>query len=100
MHIFCLSLPVSGLTISDEDAFCDTLEDVVTSVKRNGVAMKGNSIDHLLSIKLLTNHYSLLTAVCYKCTCTFTYFLEVHIISTTKDGMSIDIIEKLVVTFI
>lgn len=32
---------LSGVNLSDEDAFSDTLEDVVTSVKRNGVAMKG-----------------------------------------------------------
>ncbi|KAL9971463.1 hypothetical protein ACROYT_G017628 [Oculina patagonica] len=35
-------LNLSGLNLGDEDTFCDTLEDVVTSVKRNGVAMKGN----------------------------------------------------------
>lgn len=35
-------LNLSGLNLSDEDTFSDTLEDVVTSVKRNGVAMKGN----------------------------------------------------------
>lgn len=31
----------SGLNLSDEDTFSDTLEDVVTSVKRNGAAIKG-----------------------------------------------------------
>ena len=40
-NILCLSVTVSGVNLSDEDTFSDTLEDVVTSVKRNGVAMKG-----------------------------------------------------------
>lgn len=40
-NILCSSLTASGLNLSDEDTFSDTLEDVVTSVKRNGVAMKG-----------------------------------------------------------
>ncbi|CAH3045086.1 isocitrate dehydrogenase [NAD] subunit gamma, mitochondrial-like [Pocillopora verrucosa] len=35
-------LNLSGLNLSDEDTFSDTLEDVVTSVKRNGAAIKGN----------------------------------------------------------
>lgn len=35
-------LNLSVLNLSDEDTFCDTLDDVVTSVKRNGVAIKGN----------------------------------------------------------
>lgn len=35
-------LNLSGLDLSDEEVFCDKLEDVVTSVKRNGVAIKGN----------------------------------------------------------
>ena len=32
---------ISGKDLEDEDTFCDKLEDVVTSVKRNGVAIKG-----------------------------------------------------------
>lgn len=35
-------LKLSGKDLEDEDTFCDKLEDVVTSVKRNGVAIKGN----------------------------------------------------------
>ena len=37
----CFSLLISGLDLIDEEKFCDTLDDVVTSVKRNGVAIKG-----------------------------------------------------------
>ena len=40
-NILCSSVTLSGVNLSDEDTFSDTLEDVVTSVKRNGVAMKG-----------------------------------------------------------
>lgn len=35
---------ISGLDLSDEEVFCDKMEDVVTSVKRNGVAIKGKVI--------------------------------------------------------
>ena len=43
----------SGLNLSDEDTFSDTLEDVVTSVKRNGAAIKGIQ----LLLKLYTPHF-------------------------------------------
>lgn len=33
---------MSGLDLTDEEIFCDKMDDVVTSVKRNGVAIKGN----------------------------------------------------------
>lgn len=35
-------LTLSGLDLTDEEIFCDKMDDVVTSVKRNGVAIKGN----------------------------------------------------------
>lgn len=39
-------MPFSGLNFKDEDTFTDTLEDVVTSIKRNGIALKGESYVH------------------------------------------------------
>ena len=44
--LVCLFLK-SVLNLSDEDTFCDTLDDVVTSVKRNGVAIKGRVLFYL-----------------------------------------------------
>ena len=35
---------ISGLDLTDEEIFCDKMDDVVTSVKRNGVAIKGEVI--------------------------------------------------------
>ena len=49
-NILCSSVTLSGVNLSDEDTFSDTLEDVVTSVKRNGVAMKGTVDKIYLSI--------------------------------------------------
>ena len=41
MHCRVCLYFISGKDLEDEDTFCDKLEDVVTSVKRNGVAIKG-----------------------------------------------------------
>ena len=58
----CSSFTVSGENLSDEDTFSDTLEDVVTSVKRNGVAMKG-TVDKIYYINdvLFTNSQQIIT---------------------------------------
>ena len=49
-----VSIWISGKDLEDEDTFCDKLEDVVTSVKRNGVAIKGRL--HLKFIIYSTVH--------------------------------------------
>lgn len=41
MHCHVCLYFISGKDLEDEDTFCDKLEDVVTSIKRNGVAIKG-----------------------------------------------------------
>ena len=53
---------LSGLDLSDEEVFCDKLEDVVTSVKRNGVAIKGKV--YLLSKCLLNNNHLFQSVEC------------------------------------
>lgn len=52
---------ISGLDLTDEEIFCDKMDDVVTSVKRNGVAIKGEVI-----LLLIFHHLnSIIFKICF-----------------------------------
>lgn len=58
MHSHVCHYFISGKDLEDEDTFCDKLEDVVTSVKRNGVAIKGKVHLNFLCVFIVQDmHY-------------------------------------------